>query len=188
MQLKNAIESRKSVKRFSHKKPDWRKVLRAIDVARFAPSAGNQLVTKFIVVQDEKKISAISDATQQDFVGTAKILVVVVSDDSSLVRSYDERGVRYCAQQSGAAIQNFLLALTEQKLMTTWVGHFVDEQVRRVLDIPEGLYIEAVFPIGIETAVKSKESRKVKLDNVVYFDKFGEKKMVGMTKHSRDAI
>ena len=188
MQLKDAIEGRKSVKRFHHKKPDWRKILRALDAARFAPSAGNKFVTRFILVSDEKKIAELAAASQQSFVGSAKYVVVVVSDDSSLVSSYDKRGVRYAAQQSGAAIQNFLLALTEQKLVTTWVGHFYEEQVQRTLEIPEGLKIEAMFPIGIETKIKGNSLRKMKLEHVVYFEKYGEDKMKGMIKMSKSAI
>ena len=193
MKLMEAIEKRKSVRRFSDKAPDWRKILRAIDAARYAPSAGGYFVTKFILVSDSKKIVELAAASQQDFVGKAKYVVVVVTDDSALVRSYDERGVRYATQQSGAAIQNFLLALTEEKLATTWVGHFVDEQVKRVLDISEGLYVEAIFPIGIETAVGIRYSvvgsrRKTRLDNILFFDKWGNKQMVPSVKLSREAV
>lgn len=188
MQLKDVIEQRKSVMRFDLKKPDWRKIIRAIDVARFAPCAGNQFVTKFILVSDEKKIAKLSAASQQDFVGTTKYIVVAVSDDSNLIRDYGKRGKRFCAQQAGAAIENFLLTLVEQKLATTWVGHFYEEQVRRALDIPEGLHIEALFPIGIETKIKTREKRKMKLDHILYFEKFGNDKMAGMIKVSRDSI
>ena len=188
MKLKDAIEGRKSVKRFDLKKPDWRKILKAIDAARFAPSAGNHFVTKFILVSKEKTISTLAAASQQEFVGAAQYVVVVVSDDSSLVRSYDERGVRYAAQQTGAAIQNFLLALTEQGLVTTWVGHFYEEQIRTALSIPEGLHIEAIFPIGKETKIKTKLKRKLSLDSILYFDKWGVGNMTGMLKMSREAI
>jgi nitroreductase len=188
MQLKDAIESRKSVKRFHHKKPNWRKIIRAIDAARFAPSAGNKFVTRFILVSDEKKLAELAAASQQSFVGEAKYIVVVVSDEANLVRSYGEDGVRYSAQQAGAAIENFLLALTEQKLATTWIGHFYKEQVRRTLEIPEGLHIEAMFPIGVDTKIKTTSRGKMKLDQVIYFDKWKEKKMVGMTKVSKSAI
>ena len=188
MQLKDAIKSRQSVRRFHHSKPDWRKIIRAIDAARFAPSAGNKFVMRFILVSNERKIAEISAATQQGFVGTAKYVVVAVSDDSKLVQSYEERGVRYAAQQAGAAIENFLLALTEEKLVTTWVGHFYEEQIRRALDIPDGLNIEAVFPIGKVTKVKGAASKKMKLENVLYFDSWGEEKMVPRVKMSREVV
>ncbi|MFH0711727.1 MAG: nitroreductase family protein [archaeon] len=188
MDLRDAVEGRRSVRRYLDKKPDWRKILRAIDAARFAPSAGGKFVMKFILVSDEKKIAGIAAATQQDFVGSVKYIVVAVSDDSKLVQSYEERGVRFAAQQAGAAIENFLLALTEEKLVTTWVGYFYEEQIRRVLGIPDDLSIEAVFPIGLETKIKGVASKRAELENIIYFDKWGQKEMVPRVKVSREVV
>ena len=189
MDLKTAIKSRKSVRRYLDKKPNWRKIIRAIDAARFAPSAGGQFALKFILVSDEKKISELASASQQDFVGTAKYVVVAVSDDSKLVRSYGDRGVRYASLQAGAAIENFWLALIEQGLVTTWVGHFYDEQVKSVLGISDEMSVEAIFPIGKETKVKGSERRaKPDLESVLYFDKWNNKKMQPRTKVSIDAV
>jgi hypothetical protein len=56
------------------------------------------------------------------------------------------------------------------------------------LEIPEGLHIEAMFPIGVDTKIKTTSRGKMKLDQVIYFDKWKEKKMVGMTKVSKSAI
>ena len=188
MQLKDAIEKRKSVRRFHSKKPDWRKIIRAIDAARFAPSADGLFVMKFILVSDEDKIAKLAEASQQDFVGTVKYIVVAVSDDGKLERSFGERGKNYALVQSGAAIENFLLALTELKLATTWVGHFYEEQIKEVLEISDKMRVAAIFPIGIETAIAARENRKPKLENVIYFDKWGNKKMGGQTKISVDAL
>jgi len=188
MQLKDAIEGRKSVKKFHHRKPDWRKIVRAIDAARFAPSAGGNFVTKFILVSDEKKIAELAAASQQDFVGKVKYIVVAVTDDSKLIQDYEERGERYGANQAGAAIENFLLALVEQKLVTTWVGHFYNEQVRRALNVPDELKIEAMFPIGVEIKAKSNPKRKKKLDQILYYDKWKNTLMVPSMKFTKDAI
>jgi nitroreductase len=132
---------------------------------------------KFILVSDKEKILKIAEATQQAFVGSASYIIVAVSDDSKLVRSYGERGVRYSSLQAGAAIENLLLALTELGLVTTWVGHFYDEQIKDELSIPENLIIEGVFPIGIETKIKTSEKPKVELENILYFDKWKNDKM-----------
>ena len=187
MQLKDAIQGRKSVRRFHHKKPDWKKIIRAIDYVRFTPSAGNKFATKFILVDDPKKIEELAAASQQTFVGKAQYIVVAVTDDSRLIKDYGERGERYGAQQTGAAIQNFLLALTEQKLVTTWVGHFYDEQVRRTLSIPDGLKIDAMFPIGRDTKVGGGTKRKLELDQVLYYNQWKKKEMIHKMKFSRDA-
>jgi len=188
MQLKDAIRERKSVTWYHHKKPDWRKVVRAIDAVRYAPNADGQAVLKFVMVSDEKKIAELKDACQQDFVGKAKIVVVVTSDDSKMVRSYKGRGERYSSLQAGAAIQNFLLELTEQKLVTKWVRYFVDEQVKRILDIPEKMEVEGVFPIGVPVKARTREERKASLDSIIYFDKWKNKKMTPHTRVRMESI
>jgi nitroreductase len=178
----NAIKKRKSVKRFSNKKPNWRKVIRAIDAARFSPAAGNQFAMKFIMISDKETIQKLAEASQQEFVRDAHFVVVAVSDDSKLERSYAERASRYSRQQAGAAIQNFLLAAEEQGLATIWVGHFVEDQIKTILGIPEKMVVEAFFPIGHETAIKGSEARKPELENILYFGKWGNKKMEPETR------
>ena len=184
MQLENAIKERKSVRRFLDKKPDWRKIIRAIDLARFAPAAGNMFTTKFILVKDPERIKKLADASQQDFVKSAHYVVAVVSDDEKLKKSYNERGERYARQQAGAAIQNFLLALVDQGLVTCWVGHFDDELVRNDLGVPEDVFVEAFFPIGKETKALAQSGEKAKpdLETVIYFDKWKNKLMEPETR------
>ena len=188
MQLEKAIKTRKSVRRFLSKKPDWRKIIKAIDCARFAPSAGNQFVLKFVLVRDKDQIEKLAKATQQDFISQASYVVLVVSDESKLVIRYDERGKIYSRQQAGAAIQNFLLSLNEQGLATTWVGHFDDNAVKMDFEIPEEMSIEGIFPIGRETKVKTFKKPKKELDNIIYFDKFGNRYMKPLERVSHEAI
>ena len=188
MQLRSAIEKRKSVSRFHHKSPSWRKIIQAIDAARFAPSAGGLFAMKFILVSEEDKIAKLAEAAQQDFVGTAKYVVVAVSDDGKLERSYGNKGRDYALVQSGAAIENFLLAATELKLATTWVGHFYEEQVKDTLEIADKLRVVAIFPIGLDTKIATREKTKTKLENMIYFDKWGNKKMGGQTNVSVEAV
>jgi nitroreductase len=84
-------------------------------------------------------------------------------------------------QQAGAAIQNFLLKITEARLATCWVGHFVDEEIKSILTIPKDIQVEALFPIGYPLR-KPEEKRIIELDNVLYFNKYGNKKMNEVAK------
>ena len=54
-----------------------------------------------------------------------------------------------------------------------------NEQIRigQVLKIPKEIYIEAVFPIGFEYEKRRTRKAKIDLDNILYFNEYGEKKM-----------
>lgn len=180
MQLQEAIEKRKSVKKYSRKKPDWRDIIECIDSARFAPMAGNIFSLKFILVDDEKNIFEISEACQQLFIANAKFVVVVCSEGAKTKISFGERSKIYLRQQAGAGIQNFLLSLTEKGLDTCWIGHFFEDKIKSILRIPENIQVEALFPIGLPTKVKGEthpEKVKTKLEYLLRFNSYKNKKM-----------
>ncbi|MFH0808347.1 MAG: nitroreductase family protein [archaeon] len=187
MKLKDAVENRCDVKRFDLGKPDWRAIVRAIDFARFGTSAGNHFAVRFILVSDADVIGKLAQASQQPFIGKAKYVVVVVSDPSSLIRSYEDRATKYCELQAGVAIQNFLLGLEEEKLVTSWVWYYEDEQVKRILNIPGTVSVQGIFPVGKVTKITGKEKRDVKLENILFFGKYGEKKMTPRVVVGREA-
>lgn len=170
------------MRKFKNKKPDWRDIIECIDVMRYAPMAGGIFSLKFILVDDEIKIKKIAQAAQQDFISEAKYVVVVCSKIARTVNSYEERGYIYCRQQAGAAIQNFLLKTEEVGLSTCWVGHFVEEQIKTALKIPEDVSIEAVFPIGYEFKKPLTKKAKIDLDNLLYFNEYKQKKMKKIRK------
>jgi len=151
-------------------------IIEVIDFMRHTPMAGNNFTLKFILVDDKEKIQKISEAAQQNFIAQTRYVLVVCSIPSRTINSFGERGKIYSRQQAGAAIQNFLLKIQEKNLATCWIGHFVEEQVKETLKIPEDVDVEALFPIGYEFK-KSKPKQKIELDGVLYFNEYKNKKM-----------
>lgn len=177
MQLTEAIKARQSIRKFSDKKPDWRRIIQAIDSARYTPMAGNHFSLKFILVRDPNKIEKLAEASQQDFVRTAYV-VVVVSDYNQTKKLYGDNGENFAKQQAGAAIQNILLTLTNFGLDSCWVGYFADHQVKSALKIGDNFTVEALIPVGYRNkGFAHKVSDKIELDNVLYFDTWKNKKM-----------
>lgn len=170
MDIDKAIKERHSVRSFKkEKKPDYNKIVEAVDAARKAPLAGNIEAVKYILVSDKDKIKELAIAAQQNFVGDVAYILVVYSDRKDLDKLYYERGKMYGHQQAGAAIENFMLKLTELGLATCWVGAFSEETVKRILGIPDNIAVEALLPIGYEMG-KAKQKRKPNLDDVLFYD------------------
>jgi nitroreductase len=177
MELDKVIKNRRSVRKFKERKPDWRRIIECIDSARFAPMAGNNYTLKFIVVDDEERIKKIAKSCQQDFIAQAKYVVVACSNASRTTNEFGESGKVYCRQQAGAAIQNFLLKIVESGLSTCWIGHFAEEQIKKTLDIPKDVDVEALFPIGYESEKPRTRKMKIDLDRILYFNSYGNVKM-----------
>jgi nitroreductase len=166
MELNEAIEKRASVREFSSKKVKWSDVLEAIDAAVKAPFAGNVSNLRFIIVEDQEVKNKIADFSQQSWMAKAGFVVVVCSDESKLEKMYLKRGLIYSRQQAGAAIENFLLRITDLGLGACWVGAYSDEIIKQALKIPEHINIEGIIPVGYP-AKKPKKSRKPALENVI---------------------
>lgn len=177
MDLMKVIKKRHSVRKFKTKKPDWRDIIETIDAARYSPMAGSNYSLKFILVSNKEIIAQLADACQQPFVGKVHYIVVACSNPSRTLNAYGEKGKIYLRQQAGAAIQNFLLKIEEIGLSTCWIGYFVDEQVKKILKIPEHIQVEAFFPIGYEFEKKYTRKEKIDLDNILYFDEWDQKEM-----------
>lgn len=177
MDLDKAIQNRHSVRKFSNKKPNWRTIIECIDVARYAPMAGNNYTLKFIMVDDEEKIEKIAEACQQQFINQAKFVVVVCSNPSRTKNEYGNNEEVWTRQQAGAAIQNFLLKIEESGLASCWVGYFIEEHIKRILKIPAGWNVEALFPVGYEYSKPITRKAKIDLDRILYFNYYDNKKM-----------
>jgi nitroreductase len=176
MDLNKAIQSRRSIRKYKSKKPDWQKIIECIDAARYAPMAGNNYTLKFILVEDQKIIQEMADCAQQDFIATAPFVVVVCSNPKRTINAFGEKGKVYTRHQAGAAIQNFLLKIVDVGLSACWIGHFSEGQVKRDLKIPEEVNVEAIIPVGYEYEKVRTRKAKIDLDRILYFHKYGQSK------------
>ena len=176
MDFEKAVHARKSVRKFSHKKVDWRDVIECVDAARYIPLAGKNFTMKFIIIKNKDKIQKIADAAEQSFITEAPYVVAVFSDKSRLTNMFDSRGERYSLQQAGAAIQTILLSAVDHGLSACWVGHYDDKAIKTLLKIPDKADLEAVIPIGYEYK-KEKPREKINMDRILFFEENKNKKM-----------
>lgn len=178
MQLQKAIESRRSIRKYKSKSPSWKTIIECIDSARYAPMAGNLFTLNFILVDNSEIIQKIADSSFQNFIADAKYLVVFISNKGKTEVTYKDRAERYIKQQAGAAIQNFLLRLEEEKLSTCWIGLFQDDKIKNILGIPDKHDIEAIFPIGHPKEKPQPRNPGFRdINSYLFFNKFKNKRM-----------
>lgn len=89
-----------------------------------------------------------SAALGQVFIANAPASIVITANYSKTWRVYGDRGsVRYVHMDAGHAAQNVYLQATSLGLGTVAVGAFIDDRVKKILDLQEEepLYI---LPVG----------------------------------------
>jgi len=175
MNLDTIAKKRKSVRSFKKKKVSWKLVLDAIDVSLQGPFAGNHNGLNFLIIENKEVIKEVASFCDQSWISEAPLLVLVCSNDTHLENLYGERGRVYSRQQAGAAIQTFLLKLTELGVGSCWVGAYSDELIKQRLKIPQHIQIEAIIPMGYSDDKEGKKTKK-SLESVLYWEKWKEER------------
>ena len=173
MDVFECIRTRRSVRKFKDKQVPWDNIVTIMQAGKYAPSAGNLQNWKFIVVKDDAKRKAISKAClDQEWMEVAPIHIVMVGDPQKAERFYGTRGRRlYTIQGIAAAIQNMLLTAHSLELGSCWIGAFDDDEIGRLLNLPEQVNVHAVIVIG-HADEKPEVPPKYRIEHMMYFEKW----------------
>ncbi len=172
MKTQEAIESRTSIREFSNKSVKFGDVLDVIDAANQSPFAGNINNLKFLIIETQENKNIIAEFAQQFWIADAQWIVLICSEIKKLESLYQDRALSYSKQQTGAAIENMLLTITDLGLASCWVGAFADEGIKSRFKIPKGWEIEAIIPIAYPKNKKNKSQRKIKLESKIFWEKW----------------
>ncbi len=173
MELSEAIRTRRSVRSFLSSPISDSEVEYLIELATWAPSAGNLQPWEFVVVRDERvKERLAEEALHQWWIAEAPVVVVACADERRSARVYGARGrLLYCICDVSAAVENLLLAAHARGLGSCWVGAFHDDGVSRLLSLPSGVRPIAILPLGRPAERPSPPPRR-SLEEVVHFDRY----------------
>src|SRR3989344_3764 len=112
MNLAQAMDQRRSIRKFKSKIVKLSHVIEVIDSALKTPLAGNISTLKFIVVTDQNMKNNIAEYSDQRWIADADTIIVLCSDETRLKTAYKEHASIYAKHQAGAAVQNMLLRIT----------------------------------------------------------------------------
>ncbi len=160
MDLVTGIKERRSIRKFQDKKVPRELLEEVVNIAAYAPSWKNTQIARYIIVDDEKTLSALAnEKCTYGFKGNvaimegapAMLLLTYVEGRSGFERdgSYSTlKEDRWQMFDAGIAAQTFCLAAHEKGLGTVIMGYFDEEEVKKIVEIPEGQALAALIPIG----------------------------------------
>ncbi len=176
MNLYEAIQKRRSVRKFQDKRIPEEVLQRVLDAGRLAPSAVNLQPWRFIVIRDLEIKRRLLECTRG-----AKHLHLVMGD-VSIVACGNERD---CYQRQGdymktfaidvsLALDHMMLAATAEGLGTCWIGAFNEGKVKELFDIPDPWRVVGMTPLGYPDEEPEFRGRK-SLDEIICYEKWIQK-------------
>lgn len=173
METLECIESRRSIRKYKKKEIPDDILNKILEAAIHAPSAGNLQDWVFIVVKNKEKKQKLAEAAYgQRFVAEAPVVIVVCSD-LKRISYYGQRGIElYSIQDAAAATQNLLLAAWDCGIGGCWIGAFDEDEVSKILSLPEYVRPLAIVPLGYPAEKPRKPARGLK--DKVFLEEYGK--------------
>ncbi|MDD3519752.1 MAG: nitroreductase family protein [Actinomycetota bacterium] len=169
--LLEVISKRKSIRGYLDKKVEKEKLDYLIEAFRLAPSAKNLQPWKLIIIDDKETIKKLVPACKnQVFISEAPLIIAVCAFEEE---AYGTMGgyLNSYPVDIGIAFEHLVLAAAEQGLGTCWIGAFFEEEVKKILKVPDKVRVVALTPIGYPNDTGRDKPRKEK-EEIVSFNVF----------------
>jgi nitroreductase len=195
MELFEAINGRRSIRKYTNAPVDDKKINAILEAGRWAPSWANSQCSRFVVVRDAKIRAALGDAmakiTLPDgkemlqpsvaAINTVPVVIVVCAQIGvSGSKPGAGGGTNYVTDKgdwfmydTGLATQNMVLAAYAQGLGTVILGWFDPAKVEKIINVPQGYRVVAMIPVGVPDQDAKAPPRK-ELKDITFKDKFSK--------------
>ena len=100
------------------------------------------------ISKEDKRSELASAALDQGYVENNATVLVFSAVENRTTGKYGRRGIRYIHMEAGHAAQNVFLQAVSLGLGTVTVGAFDDEDVRKIMEMPQGEHPLYLMPVG----------------------------------------
>ncbi|MEG0284333.1 MAG: nitroreductase family protein [Erysipelotrichales bacterium] len=176
------IYDRRSIRDYSEKEVSQEQLEQVIDAARHAPSGSNTQPWRFIVVKDTKKREELSFISEkQEWMNKAPISIVCIAEGS--VRGIEEdqlldeetpgHQAKRLVRDTSIAITHLILEAEHLGLSTCWVGWYEQEDIKKVMNLPQNTYVVGVITLGYAKN-KVKARKRKELNEILFYEEYNK--------------
>ncbi len=171
MDLLEVFKKRRSIRKYKAAPIEKEKLFRVLEAGRLAPSAANKQPWYFIVVDNEEVKKKLFNAYPSEWFIKAPAIIVACADPSLAWKRKD--GEEYWKVDLAIAIEHIVLQAYSEGLGTCWVCAFNESEAKKALNIPEGIRVVAMIPIGYPDEEKGEVTNRKQLKEIVFMNSWG---------------
>jgi nitroreductase len=174
MDVYQAITKRSTVYSFLDKQIKEEILVKLLDAARMSPAAGSIHEYEFIICGKKAKKTEISKICLTPKIDSAPYMIVVICDPEKLKSIFGLDGEEvFCVENVSLAIENLLLAATNEGLGSAWIATVKQEPIKQLLKIPDKYIVRGVIPLGYPSEEPSKQTQLLpKLSEITHVESF----------------
>ena len=166
MEVKDAIQNRKSIRGYKETPVPEDKLNSVLEAARMAPSGANRQSWKFVVVTDSEKREKLSVASGgQAQVKQAPIVIAAVATAPDNMMMCEVPGAPV---DLSIAVDHMMLAAFDEGLGTCWIGAFKQDMAKEILCVPDSCQIIALLTLGFPDDPGRPKDRKSMHEVICY--------------------
>ena len=145
MEFEKVIQERHSTRKFSDVKVEPDKIQKILEAGRIAPTAKNLQPYKVFVIESDKAIEKLDQATPCRY--GAKTVLMVCGDIGTAFQKGE-----FSSYEMDACIvaTHMMLEATNIGVQNIWIELFDEEVLRREFELEENLIPVCLIPIGYE--------------------------------------
>ena len=182
MEVLEAIKTRRSIRHYKSAPVTEEQIDIVLEAARWAPSWGNTQCWRFVMVTEKKMKTALAETLtpynpSRSAIEQAPVVIVACAE---LGKSGFKQGKLLTDREDwymfdvALAMQNLALAAHSIGLGTTHVGAFNAQKVAQLLNVPQGVAVVEMAPLGYPERERKAPPRK-ELSELVFYEGYGQR-------------
>ena len=164
MEVLEAIRTRRSIRSFNAEKIPDQDIVKILEAARWAPSAGNRQPWTFIYVKDPQVLRMLKNCSPGLYADAVAGIIIGIEKKS------EKRGLL----DACFAAENMLLAAHALGIGSCPIVSFNGEAIKKIIDAPENWEPVLVVSLGYPDKIPEPPPKKA-LSEIIYVDFFGKK-------------
>jgi len=165
MSLIDTLLSRRSIRRFEDKEIPGDVLDKILEAGRQSPSAANRQPYHFIVLTDAEIKKKLSGGLFNRFIQNSQATIVGCANTGAILTG------KWSIVDTTIALQNMVIAAWALGIGSCWIGDFKEEEVKRLLGIPNGWKAVALIAFGYP-AEHPEQKNKKPIDEIASYNKF----------------
>jgi len=172
MDVKKAIETRKSIRKYLDKKVPEEIIESLIESARLAPSGNNVQPSRYLIISDNKVKEELrkNNVFVQNWVYSSPVLIFCFADPgvyNKQIKGRDDSNEMRALRDLSIASSYLVLRATELKLGTCYIGWRDEKKIKEIFSAPKNYILPYVISVGYPNENPPARSRK-RIDEIIF--------------------